>query len=572
MKKKYSFSALLVLLAMLLGPMARGQAPAWQMVLAATSSNTANAYGTAADASGNVYVVGGFTGTLTLGGKTVTTAGISDIFIAKWNATSAAFEWVTRAGGLGYDEARAVAVSTSGIYVTGFTQSALINFGPSTLSPVGGSDVFVAKISSTGTFVWALQAGGTNTDEAYAIAASGASVYVGGHSTSSTNTFGNINVANAAPSRATDDGFVAKITDVGSSAAWTWARGVGGPNNDSVGALAVQGSSVYAAGTFLETAAFGALSLTAAAPGLNDVFVVKFTDAGSTTTPTWALRAGGAKYDYATALAVEGNRVYVGGLFTSATAGFGNTTLTNGGASGSDEGFVAKITDAGSSAAFGWAVRMGGDNDDQVTGLVATASGPCASGFYYSGPATFGSSIMLQNYLLRGGSADAFVTQLADNGSTGTVAWAQRAGGTGTDFGYALALSGSTLYTVGSVVPQAIFTPLSIDAPVGSRIPFVAALPLTTLPLAAAAPAAPGWLVALVPNPASGTATAVLPALAGAGPATLTLLDALGRPVLVRTVALPAQVALPLHGLPAGVYALRVQAGATVATQRLVIE
>ena len=564
MKKLYFFFHLLgLLLLMMSGSKAWGQAPPWQVALAATSSNTAEAFGTAADASGNVYVVGGFTGTLTLGSKTVRTAGISDLFIAKWNPTSATFEWVTRAGGTGYDEARAVAVSSAGIYVTGFTQSALINFGPSTLSPVGGSDVFVAKISPTGTFVWALQGGGTNTDEAFAIAASGASVYVGGHSTSSPSIFGSSSVANAGASRATDDGFVAKLTDAGTSAAWTWARGVGGLYNDRVEALAVEGANVYAAGTFIDTATFGMLKLTAVG-GVNDVFVAKLTDAGSTNSVTWALRAGGTGYDYAYALAANGGRIYVGGLFTSTTASFGSTTLPNGGNSGSEEAFVAKITDAGSSGAFGWAQRLGGTYDDRVTGLVATATGPCA---------TFG-SITLPNYLLQGGSTDVFVTQLADNGSTGSVAWAQRAGGTYSDFGYALALSGTTLYVAGSIMPQAIFAPLSVDAPVGARIPFLASLAMLPLPLAATAPGAAGagWPVALMPNPASGTAMATLPALAGASVATLTLLDALGRAVLVRTAALPARVALPLHGLAAGVYALRVQAGATVATQRLVVE
>jgi hypothetical protein len=65
-------------------------------------------------------------------------------------------------------------------------------------------------------------------------------------------------------------------------------------------------------------------------------------------------------------------------------------------------------------------------------------------------------------------------------------------------------------------------------------------------------------------------ATVALPS--GPGPATLTLLDALGRPVRTQQAQAGTEVAFDLTGLAPGVYALRVQAGAAVATQKLVVE
>ncbi|MFD2721202.1 T9SS type A sorting domain-containing protein [Hymenobacter monticola] len=75
--------------------------------------------------------------------------------------------------------------------------------------------------------------------------------------------------------------------------------------------------------------------------------------------------------------------------------------------------------------------------------------------------------------------------------------------------------------------------------------------------------------IGLFPNPAHGRATVQLPA--GAGPAALTVLDALGRPVRTQ-IATASKADLDLTGLAPGLYAVRVQAGGTTATRRLVVE
>jgi len=93
-------------------------------------------------------------------------------------------------------------------------------------------------------------------------------------------------------------------------------------------------------------------------------------------------------------------------------------------------------------------------------------------------------------------------------------------------------------------------------------------------PTATAAAPAP-FSFALAPNPARTTATLTLPAVPGAGTAVLSLLDVLGRTVRTETVALPAaglRHELHLVGLPPGLYALRVTAGAVTATRWLVVE
>ena len=81
--------------------------------------------------------------------------------------------------------------------------------------------------------------------------------------------------------------------------------------------------------------------------------------------------------------------------------------------------------------------------------------------------------------------------------------------------------------------------------------------------------------VTLYPNPARHTAAVLVPAVAGATQVQLTLLNVLGQVVLARTAALPATGAaltLDVAGLARGVYTLRLAAGGTAATRRLVLD
>ena len=195
----------------------------------------------------------------------------------------------------------------------------------------------------------------------------------------------------------------------------------------------------------------------------------------------------------------------------------------------------------------------------------------------FNGPqATFGTTTLTNFPLSSGGSSNAyrrevFVTKLLDAGSTSSFAWAQQAGGTGADFATSIAISGANVYVGGAVGPPASFISQVIAAPVGGPVPFFASL--TDPTLLATTPTLSGSAFTLAPNPAHAAITVQLPALLGT--ATLTLFDALGRTLRSATVALPAaglRHELGLAGLPAGIYALQVQAGAATATRRLVVE
>ncbi|MGH7967019.1 MAG: SBBP repeat-containing protein, partial [Candidatus Binatia bacterium] len=125
--------------------------------------------GIAVDSSGNSYVVGSFLGTTSFGGIMLTSAGPGDIFVAKYNS-SGTLVWVRQAGGTGLDNGVGIAVDSSGnSYVTGFFEGTA-SFGATMLTSAGLEDIVVAKYDPNGTLVWARRAGGTLSDESRGIA------------------------------------------------------------------------------------------------------------------------------------------------------------------------------------------------------------------------------------------------------------------------------------------------------------------------------------------------------------------------------------------------------------------
>lgn len=129
----------------------------------------ADALGVATDSLGNVVVVGSFDGDVDIGGSTLTSAGITDIFVAQFDASGTP-TWSHRYGDTSWDAASSVAINGSGdIFVTGSIVGA-VNFGGGTLTSAGSSDVFVAQLDDSGAHVWSAIYGDTDSQGASSIA------------------------------------------------------------------------------------------------------------------------------------------------------------------------------------------------------------------------------------------------------------------------------------------------------------------------------------------------------------------------------------------------------------------
>ena len=533
-----------------------------------------NSYTTAVatNAAGDVFVAGNFTGTVIVGTTTLVSAGITDVFVAKWSPANNRFEWAKRVGGSARDEALAIVARDGSVYVAGKFYSAIADFGAVTLTnadDVTTSDAFVMKLTDRGTnadFSWAQRIGGPGTDEAGSLALSESGVYVGGSFVSETANFGNLNLTH--DTAAGFDGFVAKLSDIDGGASFDWVRLISGDGFDEVYSLAVSGNNVYVAGSFTsDTTVFGSLKLANSSPfkdsGLSNGFVARLTDNGTTANFTWAQRAGFV----ASTVAANGNSVYVAGFIVE-KATFGDITLTE---SDGRDMYVAKLTDQGDSSEYTWVRQIINTNRSYLSGIVVRGANVYVTGIFDTGPLSVGDKKLINASDI--GTDDIFVVLLTDQGSTNSVEWAQQAGGVSDDWAAALAITtNGSIYIVGSTYPPVSFGRFTVARTSKSRVGYLAALSGVTL-----ATKTPSAQLAfdLWPNPAQATTTLRLPALPATTRATLTLTlcDALGRAVRRYNLSSTSTThELNLIGLAPGLYILHVQTDAVQATRRLVVE
>lgn len=143
------------------------------------------------DYNGNPVIAGSFTGTIYWDSIPMVnnSADYTDPYVVKLNGQGAVL-WAQRAWSSFDDEALDIKVADdNSIYITGSFRTTL-NFVAFSLYSAGNADAFVAKYSSNGTILWGKSAGGTSLDDARRIIVDAqGSVYVWG-SYNSTATFG----------------------------------------------------------------------------------------------------------------------------------------------------------------------------------------------------------------------------------------------------------------------------------------------------------------------------------------------------------------------------------------------
>jgi len=237
-------------------------------------------YGIAVDNNDCTYVTGSFySATLTFGIlPPLTNSGGDDIFVAKLDANGN-WLWAKQAGGIDYESCFSIAVDNNGnTYVTGGFLSFTLIFG--NLPPLansGGSEIFVAKLDTTGNWLWAKQAGGTDDDLARGIVVdTNSNTYITGTYESTTPTFGNLPPLSNSGAR---DIYIAKLDSNGN---WVWAKQAIGSYYDEVFGIAVDNNgSTYVTGNFDSLPlSFGNLPPLISS-GFTDLFVAKLDNNGT---------------------------------------------------------------------------------------------------------------------------------------------------------------------------------------------------------------------------------------------------------------------------------------------------
>jgi len=134
----------------------------------------------AADPGGNMLVTGQYAGAMDLGGGAYTSGGGADGFVVKLDAIGN-HVWSKSFGQASAQRGKAIASDALGnVLLTGeFFGS--INFGGAPVTAIAQSDIFVAKLSSTGTQVWLRRYGNAGNDrgEGVAVDAAGSSWFTG---------------------------------------------------------------------------------------------------------------------------------------------------------------------------------------------------------------------------------------------------------------------------------------------------------------------------------------------------------------------------------------------------------
>ena len=306
--------------------------------------------------------------------------------------------WSRQFGTVRYDLAYAAASDgKGGSYAAGFT-----NFPLPGQVYRHGYDAFLTRYDSNGRELWTRQFGTHGRDQAFAIATSGANVYVAG------STDGRF------PKQQQHgglDGFVARFDRRGHLA---WVEQFGSPEDDEATAILASEDGVVLGGT-TRGRLFGQRP-----DGPSDAFLVSVNTHGA---ERWARVFGGDGEDGGLAVAAFGNKLYLAGR----TEGLGHTV-------GDQDGFVAAFGPQGLPR---WSFSVGGAETDAVTSIVARATGVFFAG-WTSGTFLHGPPL---------GGVDAV---LGRAGSDGSVLWEQQFGSVADDDVSALNLVGKALYVAGS--------------------------------------------------------------------------------------------------------------------------
>lgn len=437
----------------------------WAKGVGGTNKDIGKAIAT--DASGNVYSTGYFQGTVDFdagpGTYTLTTAG-QDVFVMKYDI-SGNFIWAKQIGGgfFGNCSGNGIAVDASGnAYLTGvFTSTVDFDPGPGTftIATMGGEDIFITKLDGSGNFVWAKSFGGpagAGSDAGNAIALDGtANVYATGSYSGTVDFDPGTGVTNLTSLGGSSDIFISKLDAAGN---FVWAKSMGGSGSDASLGITVDGTgNVHTTGYYRSTVDFdpgASVSNLIATSIYDNMFISKLTSAGNF---VWAKHIGGNFWCYGYSIAVDGSgNVYTTGDFYANVdfdpgATSYSITSTPGGA---DNTFVSKLNSSGS---FVWAKNFTSSASCWGASIAIDAASNAYITGNFSGTGDFDPGAAVYNLTSPGGVPDIFVVNLS---FAGNFVWAKRLGGTGYDYGNAIALDAvGDIYLTGYFNGTADFDP-----------------------------------------------------------------------------------------------------------------
>ena len=415
--------ALLVVVGLVVGAQGFAYGQAWARVEKGGGTGAEEAgRGVVMDEMGNSYVVGYFSGTATFGGTTLSSLGGYDIFIASYD-NDLRLRWAFRAGGVKDDFGLGIALDPrGGVYITG-SCSDNSDFRDSILvSPdFRKALVFLVGFTTDGNVRMARGFGSYGAGTGLAVGPSG-NVYMSGYFG------GGINFDNVALSATGSDAIFLASFDANGTARWGRSAGATTITGGSRRGLAVavdKDENVYTTGWVAEATDFGDTVLYA--QGIANIFLARYD--GSNGTFRWLRSTGGANYDVGTGVGTDMNgNIFLTGYYQGPISFLGTDSLQN-------ENYLSNIfvAEFAPSGALTWVRSAGGAGGDEAYGITTDNSGYSYIIGKFVGPARFN-----KDYAFPGdGGEDVFIAKYWPNGGLDDVG---TAGGIGDDIGYAVGL------------------------------------------------------------------------------------------------------------------------------------
>jgi len=366
-----------------------------------------SARGVAVDGGGNAVVVGSYNGSLDIDG-TVLASTLTDIFVARVDTTGK-LVWTKSFGTTKDDRGVGVAVNPQGqILVAGSFGDVGGHWGG---EPYQGSGPLFAKLAPDGTNLWTKPWGLNGSGNWGGIAADpDGTAWVTGVFNGTIN-FGGGNLA----SSGTSDPFIAHLDVNGGTVTLTTFAGdvtLRAPAPDGQGGL-------FISGTFKGTLDLGAGPMMTAVAMTAESFVARIAPNGMA---TWSKKLPGIVQR--TAADPAGNMLVTG--YFGGTVDFGTGMLVS---AGSDDIFVLKLAGDGTPV---WAKKLGATSADAGRALSADAAGNVYVSGFFSGAPDFG-----MGPLVVGLQRNALVVKL---GPDGQVLGARGFGGDGNEEGLHVAV------------------------------------------------------------------------------------------------------------------------------------
>lgn len=276
----------------------------------------------AGDASDNLYLAGGFSGTADfdpgVGTFNMTSAGSTDIFILKLSP-SGTFIWAKRMGSTLFDGTNGLVLDASGnVHITGYFNGT-VDFDPgagtANLTSAGATDAFIQKLDNAGNYLWARRVGGTSAlDTGNGIALDGSNNVLITGTFDGTVDFDPGAGVNNLTAFGGGDAFVLKLNSAGN---FVWAKNMGGTfGEEGIDIVCDVFDNVYTTGDLRGTTADfdpGPGIFNLAPTGSWDVYISGLDAAGNF---MWAIAsqgaAGSSVYQPELSMDASGNIILIG--------------------------------------------------------------------------------------------------------------------------------------------------------------------------------------------------------------------------------------------------------------------